>query len=351
MLGLALALAWPTLAVAAPRQGARTETTKAAPRAFVAVKPAPATQTQKSAKDRGINPCLTPDPGWGVYRPWDRGVSLGQALLPGRGGVTKSGQFDVIVHFHGHEAARKEWVRVMDGAVLVGIDLGIGSGAYSSTFANPQAFERLIGSVEELVAKRTGKPNAKARHIGITSWSAGYGAVGEILSQPYGKRVVESVVLLDGLHSGYEGTSLNAAQLAPFVEYARRAAQGKAFMFVSHSSIIPPGYASTTETANYLIHAVGGAPKKVHGKGPMGMDLIARYTKGNFHVRGYAGNDKMDHCAHFGVLRDVLKVRLKPRLKSPKGYAAKPTQPPKVDSGAAKRKVEAATQPALLARP
>ena len=33
-------------------------------------------------------------------------------------------------------------------------------------------------------------------------------------------------------------------------------------MFVSHSSIIPPGYASTTETANFLIEKVGGKPHK-----------------------------------------------------------------------------------------
>ena len=52
----------------------------------------------------------------------------------------------------------------------------------------------------------------------------------------------------------------------------------------------------------------------------MGLDLISRYSRGKFHVRGYSGNDKMDHCAHIGLYRDVLKVHVMPRWNSPRGY-------------------------------
>jgi hypothetical protein len=45
-------------------------------------------------------------------------------------------------------------------------------------------------------------------------------------------------------------------------------------------------------------------------------------------MRGFAGNDKMDHCAHFGLLQDVARVHLAPRWKSPRGYKAK-TKPAK----------------------
>jgi hypothetical protein len=261
---------------------------------WVMEKPAPETQTQKTAKERGVNPCNTPDPGWGIYDHWSRAPSMGQMIMPQKGGVTASGSFDVVFHFHGHEPVRKEWVRVMDGAVLVGIDLGLGSGPYASAFGSPDAFK-----------------------------NAGYGAVGEILGQDYGRKKVDVVILLDGLHSGYSGSSLNEVQLKPFVEFARAAAAKRRFMFVSHSSIIPPGYASTTETSNFLIQKVGGKPSKRSPRSgdPMGLALNSRYTKGSFHVRGYDGNDKMDHCAHIGLLQDVLKVHLKPRWSSPKGRA------------------------------
>ena len=60
-------------------------------------------------------------------------------LLPHQGGIGKNGQFDLVIHFHGHEPIRKEFVKSAKGIVLVGIDLGIGSGAYQSTFSSPAA--------------------------------------------------------------------------------------------------------------------------------------------------------------------------------------------------------------------
>lgn len=304
---------------AAPRAGA------AQGKSWYLKKPEASTQVQKSTEERGGNPCNTPDPGFGVYDRWSRAPSMGQLILPQKGGITASGRFDVMFHFHGHEAARKEWVQVMDGAVLVGIDLGLGSGPYEQAFASPATFTQLIDSVESAVAEHTGKPRARVRRVGLSAWSAGYGAIQSILRQRAGQQLVDTVVLLDGLHGGYspDGASLNEAQFRPFSDFAKLAAQGKKLMFVSHSSIIPPGYASTTETANYLIHQVGGRPSRARPRrgDPMGLELIARFSRRSFHVRGFAGNDKMDHCAHLSLLRDVLKVYVKPRWNSPRGRA------------------------------
>lgn len=293
--------------------------TKAA--SYVARKPAPKTQVQKSVADRGVNPCWTPDPGFGVYDKWQGGIGMGQFIAPAKGGITPKGEFDVMIHFHGHEPVRKEWVQVMDGAVLVGIDLGIGSGAYEDAFQSPDVFPRLVENIEKAMAKKTGKKSAHVRHLGLSAWSAGYGAVQHILAQKGAMDRVDTVVLLDGLHCGYTGSAINGLPIAMFTEFAKRAVAGEKLMFVSHSSIIPPGYASTTETADYLVHEVGGKLRDVRGVGPMGMDMVTRYSKGNFHVRGFSGNDKMDHCAQIGMFRDVLKAHVKPRWNSPRGRA------------------------------
>lgn len=300
---LALGLCQTSNAVAEPKS------------AWVLAKPGPETQVQKTPKERGgINPCLTDDPGFGAYEPWRRGLPTGQVMVPRA--WKKSGTFDVVFHFHGHEAARKEWVRVMGGPVFVGVDLGTGSGAYDQYFSSPDAFRELLLATERVVASRMGVPGAKVRRIGLSAWSAGYGAVGRILGQ---KRNVDAVVLLDGLHSGYDpgGGTLNAMQLAPFAEFAREAAARKKLMYVTHSSIIPPGYSSTTETANYLIAEVGGRPlaTKPRGTDPFGLDLISWFVKGGFHVRGYAGNGPADHCAQFGAYRELLRVHLARRWR------------------------------------
>ena len=115
--------------------------------AWVLVKPGAETQVQKSVQERGgINPCMTEDPGFGAYEPWRRGLPIGQLLAPRT--WRAKGAFDVVFHFHGHEAARKEWVRVMDGPVLVGIDLGNGSGPYDHYFSSPDAFRELVAATE-----------------------------------------------------------------------------------------------------------------------------------------------------------------------------------------------------------
>lgn len=292
-------------------------------------KPTQRTQTQKDSDERGgINPCNTKDVGFGIYDSWSRGISMGQMIIPARGGVSKSGRFDVMIHFHGHEAVRKEWVKVMDGAVLVGIDLGIGSGAYTQAFATPQAFKDLIASIEREVAKKRGlEPDeVKVRKVGLSAWSAGYGSVQQILGQSLGKKLVDTVVLLDGFHTGYAPDGdLERQQIEPFIEFAKKAKAKSKMMFISHSSIIPPGYASTTETSNFLIHLLGGKPKKGKARksDPMGLELNSTWDSGNLHVRGYDGNDKADHCAHIGLFKDVLKSRVKPRWKSPKGQGPK----------------------------
>lgn len=288
---------------------------------WVPEKPDVSTQTQQSAAERGINPCNTPDPGFGIYDHWSRGIGMGQFIAPQAGGIDAHGNFDVMFHFHGHEAIRKEWVRVMDGAVLVGIDLGVGSGPYETAFAPQGAFRGLVERVERAVAEHAGRKQAHARNIGLSAWSAGYGAVQNILSESWAMRNVDAVILLDGLHCGYSQRGLNAKPLRPFVDFARAAAAGNKLMLVSHSSIIPPGYASTTETANYLVHELGGQPRATRPRSvdPMGLKLISRYTRGNFHMRGFAGNDKLDHCAHIGFYRDVLSVHVKPRWRSPRG--------------------------------
>ncbi len=288
--------------------------------AWVTAKPTPETQHQKTASERGVSPCFTPEPGFGSYEHWRRGLSQGQFIMPRRGGVRADGSFDLMVHFHGHEAVRKEWVQVMDGAMLAGIDLGLGSGPYESAFASPQAFEDLVASIERAVAKERGRSHAHVRHLGLSAWSAGYGAIQNILAQPLGKRA-DTVILLDGLHAGYVDGHVDGRQIQAFVQEAKRAARSEVMFFFSHSSIIPPLYASTTETASWLIHEVGGVRRSAKRRNHevMGLELISRFDRGEFHVRGYAGNDKADHCAHIGLFRDIVAARVKPRWHTPRG--------------------------------
>ena len=279
---------------------------------------APAKKSSKPKRE-GPNPCNTPDEGFGDYDKWE-GAALGHMVAPKSGGVRKDGGFDLVVHFHGHEPIRKEFVKTGHGVVLVGIDLGIGSGPYENTFQDAHLLPKIIASVEEKMRKRSGKKNAHVKHLALSSWSAGYGAISQILRQPIAERV-EGVVLLDSLHAGYqEGGKkgqVRGAQIAHFVDYAKLATKGKRLFFQSHSSIIPPGYASTTEVAKHVVAELGGKLKPAHRKDVLGLEMIDRWDKGKAHVRGYEGDDKPDHCAHIGLIADVMKTHLVPKWKTP----------------------------------
>ncbi len=283
------------------------------PPRWVSAAPADFTQSERSVESRGVNPCLSPDPGFGEYGAWDYGPSVGQMLIPQKLDLDADGKVPVMFHFHGHEPARKEWVQALDSAVLVALDLGINSGPYLRKFERAETFEFLMDSVETALEKRLGE-NLEIGKIGLSSWSAGYGAVQRVLESRFAERV-DSVILLDGLHTSFTNGEGARLTMAPFVRFAQRASQGETFMHVSHSSIIPPGYASTTETANYLIWQVGGTPedRSPRREDPMGLRLIRGYDDGDFHVEGYAGNGKLDHCAQLGVYREVLREHVAPR--------------------------------------
>lgn len=273
-------------------------------------------------------PCNMADPGYGIYYPWVKNLEMGRMLMPKRGALTADNGFDVMIHFHGGNAVRKMIADSARGIFVVGIDLGAGSGAYGRPFSDPKVFRDLLGEIKRGVAEYTGKPSAHIRKLGLTGWSAGYGAIRAILRQPAGKRV-DAVVLLDGLHSNYDEKNphgLRASQLSPFVSFAKRAARGNKFMFVSHSSIIPPGYASTTETAHYLTDKLG---VKVLRSSAKDSPMLSRYEQaksGNFLMRGYHGEGKDDHCAQIALIVEAVAAMEK-QWKTPKAEGRRYSRP------------------------
>jgi hypothetical protein len=268
---------------------------------------------------RGYNACWVPDNGFGAYSNWHR-ISLGQMIVPLSGGHTEDGGYDVVIHFHGHEAVRHAFVEVARGAVLVGIDLGNSSGPYEHAFEDPNAFARLLAGVTRGLVEQSGNPKAHIRHLALSSWSAGYGALRRILARhPAG---IDAVVLLDSLHSGYEPGGLHRVAGAPIAaldEFAQRATTGDVIFYLSHSQIVPPGYASTTEVADYLLQRVGGERMPRQGQNPLGAELLSGFDRGNMHVRGYQGGDKRAHCAHVELLAEVVRDYLEPAWQTPDG--------------------------------
>ena len=257
--------------------------------------------SHSSAERGGVEPCAPEKVDTGAFEDWTP-ISKGHFIAPRDFGADAAGRFNLVIHLHGDEPVRRELVKSGASFVLLAVTLDP-SQSYAPLFSGPQAYAAMVTEVEQALSKRSGRA-AHAEHVALSAWSAGFVGVEAALAQA-GSKDVDAVILIDGLHAPRGDPAAFKAQLQPFVDYAARAAAGERFMLVSHSSIDPPDFASTTECAHYLIATLAGQPQHVRRNDALGLELVEYFSRGDFHVRGYAGNDKADHCAQLGVLREA----------------------------------------------
>jgi hypothetical protein len=100
---------------------------------------------------------------------------------------------------------------------------------------------------------------------------------------------------------------LDTCGLEVFVRYARDALSGRKRLLLTHTEIFPGTFASTTETADYLIRELGLARKPVLRWGPMGTQILSEVKSGGLHVLGFAGNSAPDHVDLLHSLPELLK--------------------------------------------
>ena len=213
----------------------------------------------------------------------------------------------VLIHFHGAAFVPAHLAHA-DGVPVVAaaVHLGAGSSVYERPFVEPDTFNQLLSQILDTLATQS----VRTKSIRLSAFSAGYGAVRALLRNPNVRERIDGVLLLDGLHTDYvparlplaEGGRLNAEKMAPFLAYARRAVAGEVAFIVTHSAVFPGTYASTTETAHYLLDALGLARRPVLHWGPVGMQQVSEAGAGRFRVLGFAGNTAPDHVDHFHAL-------------------------------------------------
>jgi hypothetical protein len=219
----------------------------------------------------------------------------------------------LLVHFHGAGYLAQQAAAGSEPPyVVVTVHMAAGSDSYDRAFSDPAAFQALMDAVAGALSSGGGPRETDG--LTLTAFSAGHGAVRAILRHPRHFDAVDAVLLLDGLHTGYvpprtvlaEGGDLDPGPLESVVRFARAAAEGRKRLLITHSEIFPGTFASTTETTDRLIDALGLRRAPVLAWGPQGMQQLSSVRCRGLEIRGFAGNTAPDHVDHFHALGSLL---------------------------------------------
>ena len=92
-----------------------------------------------------------------------------------------------------------------------------------------------------------------------------------------------------------------------WLQLARDAIAGKKRAIVTHSEIFPGTFASTTETADWLLRELGVPRRAMLEWGPMKTQILSEASDGAFRLVGFAGNSAPDHVDQLHSLPELLR--------------------------------------------
>ncbi len=214
---------------------------------------------------------------------------------------------ELIVHFHGAvDAVRRAMERDRGSETVLLVTMPGLSAAYTQPFRDdPALFESLLGAARDRSGTSAdSRVPSEWERITLSSFSAGYGAVREILRSPAAGRI-DSIVAADSIYAGLDtedgGRRVSDADMAGFLAFARRAAAGSKVFVIAHSAQ-PTPYASTTETADYLLAKLGLRRGEAATATDPEFMPVSRSAQGGFLVTGYAGASAAAHLHHLRII-------------------------------------------------
>ena len=239
----------------------------------------------------------------------------GKAVVSFVADASPSAAAPLWIHLHGAtDTVERAFAQVGAPGVLVTLTLPGLSKVYADHFAPPEAFENLLREAAAIVRRARGGGEWTPAHITVSSFSAGFGGVRQLLRQPAAFERIGTLVMADSIYCGYAGPvverQVDPALMEGFLRYARLAADGKRRMLITHTRQVPEGYASTTETADYLISQLGGGRAGRGAEWGDGLVETGRFSRAGFEVIGFEGAEAKDHLQHLRSLGDRKSTRL-----------------------------------------
>jgi hypothetical protein len=223
---------------------------------------------------------------------------------------TRDDLVNVVLHLHGAASVIEPALREANwNAVLIQFNRRGLSRVYAEPFSDKALFPRLLDDALEQIKQKALSKNPRVGKVIVSSFSAGFGGVRELLKVPEHFARIDALVMADSLYCGYAGDpgkkQVDPKLMEGFERFARESAVGHKRFLLTHSAQVPAGYASTTETADFLIARLAGAPRATRVVWDPEWVQTREFSAGGFVVFGFEGVDADAHMKH---LRNIGRL-------------------------------------------
>jgi hypothetical protein len=223
--------------------------------------------------------------------------------------VTRPGNVaDVIMHLHGDPQTvwnNAKWASL--NAIIITANYGALSSSYQTPFsADTTLFQTALDQSLAAVRAQSDIPdNLQWDQLVLSSFSAGYGGVREILKSATYRNNIDDLVAADSLYAttASDGTPLDS-QMVDYKTFALAAKNGQKTFLLSHSKVLTGTYENTIETADELMQYLGITPTPYSATGLGTLSYYRKAQAGNFRVWGANGDTADDHSAHLRYIGD-----------------------------------------------
>ncbi len=227
----------------------------------------------------------------------------------------------VFLHFHGPDwHTINEFDRAKFTQPVVNFAVGQGSTVYGNLFKPKDRIAEWLNAIESNIARESKLPSLKVTKLHLSSFSAGYGAIRELLQDPATFDKIATVVLCDSMYASL-ATQEPRTELQEhtdvWVPICQKAIKKKVKFALAVSMVPTPEYASSSECADALASTLGVTWRAADPKDPAANDpdfpLLKTAEQGFLHIWQYGGVGPDAHMTHARHLADIWRaIGLKP---------------------------------------
>ncbi|QYK52060.1 MAG: hypothetical protein KF824_07285 [Fimbriimonadaceae bacterium] len=219
---------------------------------------------------------------------------------------------DLWTHFHSADwYVISEYQRTEFHDPLLVFNLGQGSTVYGKPFTEKGVFAKWIAETLKLVP---GSPT-EVKGLHLTSFSAGFGAVRNIIQDEPICKLLKTVILGDSFYGSLETIEPERKVLPAHVDIWQplidQALSGKITVIITTSQITPETYAGTWEVSKAIVEKNGVPAINLDTTSKAANDptqpLLRRYEKGRLFIWNYAGETPMAHMTHARRLAECIE--------------------------------------------